>query len=174
MILVTVGGQMPFDRLVTAVDRWAGEHGVTDVFAQIGRTDYRPENIEWVQFLEPKELRRRVREARVVVAHAGIGTILTALEVGTPLLVMPRRADRRETRTDHQVATAERFVEAGRLVAVDDVEALAARLGNLEDLTAPARIRAHASDELLDALRAFVNGSAAADARSSRSADSVA
>ena len=33
MIFVTVGTQLHFDRMAAAVDRWAGERGVTDVFA---------------------------------------------------------------------------------------------------------------------------------------------
>jgi len=46
------------------------------------------------------------REARVVVAHAGIGTLLTALQLGKPLIVVPRRAALGEQRNDHQVETA--------------------------------------------------------------------
>ena len=57
MILVTVGAQMPFDRMTRAVDAWAGERGRTDVFAQIGPTDFIPQNIEWTAFLEPEQFR---------------------------------------------------------------------------------------------------------------------
>ena len=35
MILVTVGSQEPFDRLIIAVDEWAASSGRSDVFAQI-------------------------------------------------------------------------------------------------------------------------------------------
>src|SRR5690349_506002 len=96
MIFVTVGAQMPFDRLVRCVDHWAAGRGRRDVFAQIGPTAWRPENIEFVQFMEPPEFRARVTEAKAVVAHAGMGSIITALELGKPILVMPRRGDLRE------------------------------------------------------------------------------
>ena len=109
MILVTVGAQMPFDRLVRTVDDWAGRAGRSDVFAQIGHTRWRPRHLQWTAFIEPDEFRARAREAAVLVAHAGTGSILTALELGRPILVMPRRADLRETRNDHQIATATRF-----------------------------------------------------------------
>ena len=36
MIFVTVGAQMPFDRLTSSVDRWAASHPTSDVVAQIG------------------------------------------------------------------------------------------------------------------------------------------
>ena len=97
---------MAFDRLVEAVDRWAAERGRTDIFAQIGPSEMRPEHLEWTRFLEPAEYRSRIEEATAVVAHAGVGTILIALELGRPLLVLPRRASLGETRSDHQVATA--------------------------------------------------------------------
>src|SRR5262249_19256768 len=106
MIFVTVGVQLPFDRLVRAVDEWAGERRRTDVFAQIGPSDYQPRHIEFSPFVDPPEFRRLVEAADVLVAHAGMGSIITALELGKPLLVMPRRADYGEHRNDHQLATA--------------------------------------------------------------------
>jgi UDP-N-acetylglucosamine transferase subunit ALG13 len=157
VILVTVGGQMPFDRLVTAVDEWAGRRGRNDVFAQIGPTALRPRNVRWTHLLEPDEFRRQVVAADAIVAHAGMGSILTALEHGKPILVMPRRGDLKETRNDHQVATAERFRELGRVVVARDESELPQRLDELSALRASSAIPPHASPELLAALRAFVH-----------------
>src|SRR5262245_24804860 len=155
-IFVTVGAQMPFDRLVASVDGWAAARTGADVFAQIGPTDHEPRHVAWTRFMEPAEFRRRVAESRAVVAHAGMGTILTALELARPILVMPRRGDRMETRNDHQVATAERFLALGRVqVARDEVE-LVEQLDRLAELRASPAIRPHASPELLAALREFV------------------
>ena len=156
-IFVTVGAQMPFDRMVRAVDAWAGERGRSDVFAQIGPTDYRPAHIEWVEFIEPDEFRQRVAAADVLVAHAGMGSILTALEAGKPILVMPRRGDLRETRNDHQVATAERFREMGKVAVAMDEHELPARLDELDALPPTERIGSHASESLINAIRSFIN-----------------
>ena len=41
MIFVTVGYQMPFDRMVESIDRWAGRHPDAAIFAQIGPTEFR-------------------------------------------------------------------------------------------------------------------------------------
>src|SRR5688500_9921748 len=98
VIFVTVGAQMPFDRLVRAVDAWA--EGRTDVVAQIGESAYVPKTLRWTRFLEPEAFRRHYAEAKVVVAHAGTGSIITALQIGKPIIVMPRRAALRETRND--------------------------------------------------------------------------
>jgi UDP-N-acetylglucosamine transferase subunit ALG13 len=109
VIFVTVGAQMPFDRLVRSVDEWADSHQREDIFAQIGTSSYRPRHIRHSQFIAPAEFRRHVERADVIVAHAGMGSIISAVELGKPILVMPRRGDLGETRNDHQVATAERF-----------------------------------------------------------------
>lgn len=108
MIFVTVGEQLPFDRLIMAMDRWSAQTG-HKVFAQVGRSDCRPDHIEYKDFLDQTEFRARMEEARLIVAHAGMGTIITSLELGKPIVVMPRKAQLGEHRNDHQVATANRF-----------------------------------------------------------------
>ena len=159
MIFVTVGAQMPFDRLVGTVDAWAGRSGRGDVFAQIGETALRPRHLEWTASLGPDEYGRRLADARVVVAHAGMGSIITAAQLGKPILVMPRREALRETRNDHQVATAERFREKGLVHVAMDEEELAARLEEVDELTAPGSIEDAARPELLSAIRDFLRAS---------------
>jgi UDP-N-acetylglucosamine transferase subunit ALG13 len=156
VIFVTVGAQMPFDRLVLGVDRWAQSRGRRNVFAQIGLEGRRPGFIQFKAFLNPDEFRTHVESASVVVAHAGMGSILTALELGKPILVMPRRGDLFETRNDHQVATARRLAEQGRVsVAWDDTQ-LDAALDRIDQLQPARRIGTQASPQLLEAIRSFI------------------
>ena len=164
VILVTVGAQMPFDRLVKAVDRWAGDRRREDVFAQIGPTDYRPSSMQWTKFLDPEEFMRRVESAKVIVAHAGTGSIITALQTGKPILIMPRRASLRETRNDHQVATAEQFRRFDSVVVARDEKELIAKLDGIDELAGRPALGPYASRELLGAIRGFIDG---ADIRSS-------
>jgi UDP-N-acetylglucosamine transferase subunit ALG13 len=156
LIFVTVGAQMPFDRLVAWMDEWAGETGRDDVCAQIGPTALRPKHLEVLPFMDPPAFRRRVEAADAVVAHAGMGTILTVLEIGRPLLVVPRLGAEGETRNDHQVATARRLEEEGLVLAAYDREGLRAQLATLEDTPARPRIASRASEPLLARLRTFV------------------
>ena len=106
MIFVTVGSQMPFDRLIKAMDAWAAEHPEHRVEAQIGDSTYVPLSMTVYASMPPKLFIRKMAEADVVVAHAGMGTIINAAEYRKPLVLMPRRGTLRETRNDHQVATA--------------------------------------------------------------------
>lgn len=158
MIFVTVGTQLAFDRLITAVDEWAGSTPEREIFAQIGPTPLQPRHIEHAQFVSPEECAERMLAAQAIVAHAGMGTILTALELGKSLLVMPRRAALGEHRNDHQLATAQRFAESGRVnVAFDEAE-LPLRLEQLDHAAAQPRISRSAPDDLIAGLRAFIIG----------------
>jgi UDP-N-acetylglucosamine transferase subunit ALG13 len=106
MIFVTVGTQLPFDRLIKAVDLWAAENPEIEVFAQVGPGVYRPGHIESVDFVSPDVADRYFRKADLIVSHAGMGSIITALKYHKPLLMLPRRASFGEHRNDHQLATA--------------------------------------------------------------------
>ncbi|MFA5865317.1 MAG: glycosyltransferase [Phycisphaerae bacterium] len=157
MIFVTVGAQMPFDRMVQAVDDWAGKRGKNDIFAQIGSTEFWPEHIQWTRFLDPPEFRKKLQAASVVVAHAGMGSIITALGLGKPILVMPRLGELGETRNDHQVATAKRFLELGCVSVAFDKKEMAKKLDKINDIKNGKMIGSHASPELLSTLRQFIN-----------------
>lgn len=159
MLFVTVGSELAFDRMVRVVDEWAGETGRTDVFAQIGNTTWVPSFIEHEKFLEPAEFARRFEAADHIVAHAGMGTILTALKAGKPILVMPRRARFRETRNDHQVATVRRLLETGWIHAAMGESEFRSKLHELDNLHAHDKIAPHAGSDLLDAIRSFLHES---------------
>lgn len=161
MIFVSVGTQLTFDRLIMAVDGWAGAAPGREVFAQIGPSRLRPRHIEHAQFVSPEECRERMLAAKAIVAHAGMGTILTALEMGKPLLVMPRRASLGEHRNDHQLATAHRFAELGRIKVAFGESDLLLRLAELDRIEAQPRISSYATDEFVAALRAFILGAPA-------------
>jgi UDP-N-acetylglucosamine transferase subunit ALG13 len=157
VIFVTVGTDGPFDRLIRSVDRWAGETGRTDVFAQIGRSVFRPQHLEYVNFLEPSEFRDRFARASVVVSHAGMGTILSALHHRKPILVMPRRASLGEQRNEHQLATAKHLSGMGKIVVAADEVDLVSRLGHLDSLVARDPIGPFAQPELVAAIRDFIH-----------------
>jgi UDP-N-acetylglucosamine transferase subunit ALG13 len=156
VIFLTVGSSDPFDRMVRAVDEWAASSGRTDVFAQIGKAQYEPRHIEAVPFLSPSEFRRRVWAARLLVAHAGMGSIITALEAGRPIIIMPKRAGLGEHRNDHQVATAKWLGQKQGIIVAWDEADLLKKLDHEAGLCIPTLIEPHASTELIGAIRAFI------------------
>ncbi|MBM9605757.1 glycosyltransferase [Desulfopila inferna] len=156
MILVTVGGQMPFDRLIRAVDSWASGNQQIYCYAQIGKGGWRPKNMEWVELLPPKVLAEKINKASLVIAHAGMGTILSCLELGKKLIVVPRYSYLRETRNDHQVATAQRLAALGLLVYAADEERIVHHLDNYEKIAPRKSTSCFASPELINSIIEFI------------------
>ena len=68
MIFVTTGTCEPFDRLLHAVDAASIDE---ELVVQHGFSPVRPHGARCVEFLPFAELVELVREARVVVTHAG-------------------------------------------------------------------------------------------------------
>lgn len=162
MIFLTLGTQLPFDRLVRALDGWCATRARDDVFGQIadpGPDGYRPQHFDWVAHLAPEAYRARFAAADLIVAHAGMGSIITAMELGKPIVLMPRRADLGEHRNDHQMATAKRFAERPGIRVVQDdcalIEALE-RPQDGKDLSTEG-FAPFAEPRLLDALRGMIN-----------------
>ena len=156
MIFLTVGTQLPFDRLVRAVDDWAGRTGRSDIVAQIGPSELSPRHLQFQRFVSPAEFVQHLTAADLIISHAGMGSIIHALELGKPILVMPRRADLDEHRNDHQLATARRFLESGRIMVAMDEYELSAQLEVLRRPPPGPRIGRFATDGLLSSVRNFI------------------
>jgi UDP-N-acetylglucosamine transferase subunit ALG13 len=159
VILLAVGTQEPFDRLVRAVDQWVGESGHA-LFGQLGRVgpeSYRPANFPWAPLLPAADFEARFAAAPLVIAHAGMGAIIAALSAAKPLVIMPRRASLGEHRNEHQLATVEKFRERPGIFVADDETMLAETLARaLKAGTGSEALSPWAQPELLEAVRSFI------------------
>lgn len=122
MIFLTVGTQLPFARLTRATNRIAGENNLK-IFAQTAEPDANYPHLEHQAFLNPNEYETILSKARILVGHAGIGTILTAKKYQLPVILFPRSAKLGEHRNDHQLATVANMKDhTGVFVAHTDQE----------------------------------------------------
>jgi beta-1,4-N-acetylglucosaminyltransferase len=122
MILVTTGTNgPPFDRLLRAVDELDLEE---EIVVQYGPSDIRPRRARCVDYVGFDELAALVREARSVVTHGGVGTILLALMNGRRPIVAPRLARFREVVDDHQLVLARRLSQEGLVTLLEDPKSL--------------------------------------------------
>lgn len=160
MILVTVGMQLGFDRLISAMDQLAPGLGMP-VIAQTGHGTYTPHNMEARAKIAPAEFEQMVQQCKVIVSHAGIGTVLTAARFVKPIILVPRRASLQEHRNDHQLATVRKLDgRPGILVAHDETE-LPDRIADAMAMPDWNAAQSPTAQQLHHALECFIEGGAA-------------
>ena len=130
MIFLTVSTwRTGYDRLVRAVDELISKGVITEeVIAQTGYSSYRPKNMKVMEFCSPAEFRNLINQARLVISHAGMGTIIETVRLCKPLIVVPRRSSLGEVDNDHQFATAKKLEAEGKMLVAYDESELPARL----------------------------------------------
>ena len=156
MIFVTVGTSEPFDRLLHAFE---GAVSNEPVLVQRGASYACPQGATAVDFLPFDDFIGHLRRARVVVMHAGAGSVLAAISVGKRPIVVPRLRCFGEAVDDHQLAFARRMHETGRVVHVDDLsrlsEAIASPASVVSELPGSER-QSPAAGALARDIRAFL------------------
>ncbi|HEU0025239.1 MAG TPA: glycosyltransferase [Thermoleophilaceae bacterium] len=161
MILVTIGtNEQPFDRLVRVA---AGLGGLESLVVQYGSSREPHGRGEWVDFLSFEELSVRMERARVVVCHAGVGSIMLARRCGKRPLVVPRRLHLGEAVDDHQLPIARRLHANGVVTLVEDTDGLAdaIRTVGIQARAEPLE-RDSAAADLAGDLREYLEGLVAA------------
>ena len=154
MIFVTVGtNEARFDRLLSAL---AGTRLDERIVIQHGHSSpIGPPHAELVDFLSFDAMTEKIREARVVVTHAGVGSVMVALANGKRPVVVPRRKSFGEAVDDHQLQLGRRFAAAQLVTFVEAPEALADALLHTPEEAATAIPR---TSMLAGELRRFVEG----------------
>jgi UDP-N-acetylglucosamine--N-acetylmuramyl-(pentapeptide) pyrophosphoryl-undecaprenol N-acetylglucosamine transferase len=118
-LVVTVGTIAPygFRRLIARLLEILP--GDVDVLWQTGSTDLTGLPVSGAERIPAPEMTAAMREADVVVAHAGTGSALSAFEVGAVPVLVPRRHAFGEHIDDHQVTTARALVGRGLAVTAE-------------------------------------------------------
>lgn len=134
MILVTLGTQdKSFERLLKAVDTEIKNNNIQEeVVVQAGYTKYQSEHMKVFDYVSQEEMNEYVKKSRLIITHAGVGTILTCLENNKKVIVVPRLAKYKEHTNDHQVQIAEEFSKAGYVVYLKDLESLGEEIKNMD------------------------------------------
>lgn len=123
-----------FDRAVTRLQRVLPPN--VEVLWQVGAT-HRRNLPTGPAYLPPRDLESAMRSADVVVAHAGVGTAITALSAGKCPVLLPRRKRHGEHVDDHQVDIARALGSRGLAVVADADEV------SMDDLALAASWGAH-------------------------------
>ena len=118
MIFVTLGSQkFQFNRLLKAVDELDTEE---EIFAQIGYSDYKPQNYAYKEFLDREEFAAWEQKADIVITHGGTGAIIGAVKKGKKVIAVPRLAKYGEHVDDHQIQLIKQFKDLNLIYACMD------------------------------------------------------
>lgn len=156
MIFCTTGTQAPFDRFVQAIDEVAANLN-EDFFVQAYKSKYTTKNIRTVEFVPPDEYSKITQSARIIIAHAGIGSIISAMRQNKPLIIFPRVAKLGEHRNEHQLATAKKMSELGYAYVANNAEELNELL-NQKNLKPLHIMGEFASQQLIDEIQKLILG----------------
>ena len=111
MIFVILGTQkFQLNRLLIEMDEII-EKGLVkeEVFAQIGNSTYQPKNFKYEKFVDKSTFDDYISKADTIIAHSGVGSIISSLKKEKKVIVYPRLAKYNEHVDDHQLDIASAF-----------------------------------------------------------------
>ena len=113
MIFVVLGTQkFQLNRLLMQLDEEIEKGLIRDeVYAQIGNSDYEPKHFGYEKFMDKADFEAKIKNADLIIAHSGVGTIMTAINSGRPVIVYPQLAKYREHVDNHQLDIANAFAK---------------------------------------------------------------
>lgn len=158
MIFVTIGTQVPFDRMIEAVDEIAPLLKGKEIVTQALGLKYQPQYLKTLDYISPADFKNYVNNAELIISHAGTGTILSVAQMEKPLIVFPRSGKLKETRNDHQMATCRMMEKISGLQVAYDKEQLRNKIELYlkGELPVMEKVPAHASFQMLGSLRDFI------------------
>ena len=137
MIFITLGSQkFQFNRLLKAVDELCVSGQFSgNVFAQIGYSDYEPQNYRYKKFMDRNEFAESIIQADIVITHGGTGAIINAVKQGKKVIAVPRLARYGEHVDDHQIQLLKEFDEMRFIEACYDPTNLKEAFQNIQSRT---------------------------------------
>ena len=126
MIFVILGTQdKTFPRLLEAVEKQIEKGNIKDkVIAQAGSTKFESDKMEIVDFMSVEEFNNNIEKADIIITHAGVGTILTALNKNKKIIAAARLKKYGEHVNDHQLQIVEKFSDEGYVLPLEDFDRL--------------------------------------------------
>ncbi|MDA8746847.1 glycosyltransferase family 28 protein [Litoreibacter sp.] len=152
MIFVTVGTQLPFPRLIDAMDDLAG--CISEPVVAQTAVACRAQNLIVEPIMSAQRYHHVLGLSRLVISHAGIGTVIAARDAETPLILVPRRAELGEHRNDHQLSTVRELIGRQGVEVVWNTDDLAELV--TQEFVPPLAASGPALDGLVSRLRSFI------------------
>lgn len=134
MILVLLGTQNnSFTRLLQAIQENIENKVITDnVIVQAGFTKFESKDMKIFSMIDKNKFSKLQDEADLIITHAGVGSIISSLEKGKKVIVVPRLKRYNEHVNDHQIQIAKKFKQQGYVKYVINVKNLGKVIKSME------------------------------------------
>ena len=156
MILVILGTQdKPFTRLLEALDVQKKAGLIKDeILVQAGCTKLETDSMKLFDLLPIDEFDTLINDADVIITHAGVGSILSALKKGKKVIACARLAQYGEHTNDHQLQIQEEFAQKGYLISCEDFSRIHEIIDNLDEFKPNPYIST--TENVVNAIRDFI------------------
>ena len=145
MIFVILGTQdKKFPRLLDAIQKQIddGKIDKKEIIVQAGSTKYESKNMKILDYMAIDEFEECIEKASLIICHAGVGTILTALKKGKKIIAAARLKQYGEHVNDHQLQILENFSKKKYILALENFEKLDVVLEQTKNFT-PAEFKSN-------------------------------
>ncbi|WP_042354046.1 PssE/Cps14G family polysaccharide biosynthesis glycosyltransferase [Bacillus rubiinfantis] len=119
MILVTLGThELSFARLLNEIERVRKAGFIHDeIIVQSGHTPFESDFLTIKPFIKFDEMEQLVNKADLVITHAGVGSIVSAVKKGKKVIAAARLKKFNEHNDNHQLEIVEEFVNSGYILS---------------------------------------------------------
>ena len=126
MIFVILGTQdKKFPRLLDALQKKIDEGKISkkeEIIVQAGSTKYESKNMKIIDYMSVRKFEECIDWADLIICHAGVWTILTALKKGKKIIAAARLKQYGEHVNDHQLQILDNFTAEGYILALEDFD----------------------------------------------------
>lgn len=134
MILVTLGTQdKSFKRLLNAVQKCIDDKVINEeVIVQTGCTKYNSKDMKIFDLMSQEQLDKYRKQARIIITHAGVGSILDSLKLDKKIIAAARLKKYHEHTNDHQLQILNNFANDGYIIKLENFDDLSSILNNID------------------------------------------
>ena len=158
MILVMLGTQNnDFHRLLDEIEKNIENGNINEeVVVQAGFTKYKSDKMKIFSLTSKENLENLIKQADLIITHAGVGSIEMALEQNKKVIAIPRLKKFGEHVNDHQKDIEKKLDEKGCLIGIDDVSKLGIALKKVKKFI-PKKYEKPKNDEIIYIIKTFID-----------------
>jgi len=158
MILVMLGTQNnDFHRLLDEIEKNIENGNINEeVIVQAGFTKYKSDKMKIFSMTSKENLEELIKQADLIITHAGVGSIEMSLEQNKKVITVPRLKKFGEHVNDHQKDIEGKLAEKGYLIGIDDVSKLNIALKKVKKFI-PKKYEKPKSDEIIYIIKTFID-----------------